>query len=239
MTSMKSSDGGEQRRRFLQTVASAAGVALAGCATATAAHGPDVQPGAAEEHEEAEVTPGEDLMQEHGVIERILLIYDEASRRLEQTVSFDLAVLASAAAIVRRFVEGYHEKLEEQLVFPRLQTAGRELELVAVLVRQHERGRQLTEDIIRGANAGPSPELANSLRSFGRMYRPHAAREDTVLFPAFRAVVGRSGYRELGEQFEHKEHELFGEHGFDEIVSQIAELERALGIFDLASFTPA
>jgi hypothetical protein len=33
--------------------------------------------------------------------------------------------------------------------------------------------------------------LAQTLRSFQRMYRPHAAREDTALFPAFRAVVGR------------------------------------------------
>ena len=43
---------------------------------------------------------------------------------------------------------------------------------------------------------------SRSLRAFGRMYRPHAAREDTVLFPAFRDVVGRAAYRELGEQFE-------------------------------------
>src|SRR5262249_44242197 len=42
---------------------------------------------------------------------------------------------------------------------------------------------------------------------------PHTAREDTVLFPAFREVVGRAGYRELGERFEDKEHELFGEPG--------------------------
>jgi hypothetical protein len=69
------------------------------------------------------------------------------------------------------------------------------------------------------------------------MYRPHAAREDTVLFPAFRDVVGRSGYRELGEQFEDKEHEIFGERGFDDTVAEVARLEMGLGIGDLAKFT--
>ena len=69
------------------------------------------------------------------------------------------------------------------------------------------------------------------------MYRPHAAREETVLFPAFREVVGRSGYRELGEEFEEKEHQLFGERGFEHNVSEIARLEAALGIHDLARFT--
>jgi hypothetical protein len=70
------------------------------------------------------------------------------------------------------------------------------------------------------------------------MYRPHAAREDTVLFPAFREVVGGAAYRELGEQFEHQEHARFGEHGFENAVAEVARLEGALGIGDLAQFTP-
>ena len=189
-------------------------------------------------NEEAEVTPGEDLMQEHGVLERILIIYDEAARRIEKNEQFDLAVLTSAAGIVRRFVEDYHEKLEEQFVFPRLQTARREIDLVAVLLRQHQRGRQVTDDVVRRAGAGASPELAQALRSFARMYRPHAAREDTVLFPAFRGIVGRAGYRELGEQFEDKEHELFGKQGFENTVAEVARVEATLGIGDLARFTP-
>lgn len=134
-------------------------------------------------------------------------------------------------------MEGYHEKLEEQFVFPRLKTARREVELVAILLRQHQRGRQLTDDILR--QGAPTPELAVLLRRFVRMYRPHAAREDTVLFPAFREIVGRAGYRELGEQFEDKEHALFGEHGFERTVTEVAGLETVLGIGDLAKFTPA
>jgi len=41
----------------------------------------------------------------------------------------------------------------------------------------------------------------------------------------------------MGEQFEDKEHQLFGEHGFENIVAEIARLEAALGIGDLAQFT--
>lgn len=187
---------------------------------------------------EAEVTPGEDLMQEHGVLERILLVYDEAARRIESNETVDLTAIIGAASIVRRFVEEYHEKLEEKFVFPRLQSAQREVELVAVLLRQHERGRQVTEEIVKKANAGARLELAALLRGFARMYRPHAAREDTVLFPAFRTVVGKDAYRELGEQFEDEEHRRFGEHGFETTVAEIAKLEAVLGIADLARFTP-
>ncbi|HEU4577405.1 MAG TPA: hemerythrin domain-containing protein [Polyangiaceae bacterium] len=231
----------ERRRTFLRAAAAAAGIAVAGCATAHAAAGEPAaggkEKGEGEAGEEAEVTPGEDLMQEHGLIERVLLIYDEGARRIESGESFDLAVITGAAGIVRRFVEDYHERQEEQSVFPRLQAAGREGELVATLIQQHERGRQVTEQIVRRAGQGASPELAQLLRSFARMYRPHAAREDTVLFPAFREVVGRSGYEELGEQFEDNEHKLLGEHGFEGTVAEVAKLEQSLGIADLAKFT--
>jgi hemerythrin-like domain-containing protein len=228
----------EDRRQFLQTALSATGLALVGCTRARETRGGEEEMNEGEDGE-AEVTPGEDLMQEHGVLERILLVYDEAIGRIERSAALDGTIVAKAAGIVRRFVEDYHEKLEEEFVFPRLEAAAREVDLVAVLRHQHARGRELTDAIIRSAGGSSGRELAPLLQRFGRMYRPHAAREDTVLFPAFRDVVGRAAYRELGEEFEEKEHELFGEHGFQAVVSDVADLERALGIHDLASFTPA
>jgi hypothetical protein len=42
----------------------------------------------------------------------------------------------------------------------------------------------------------------------------------------------------LGEDFEKKEHQLFGEDGFEKMVDRVASIERALGIYDLAQFTP-
>jgi hemerythrin-like domain-containing protein len=191
-------------------------------------------------NEEAEVTPAEDLMQEHGVVERIVLIYDEGARRIDAGAALDLGVLAEAADLVKRFVEDYHEKSEEEFVFPRLEAARREVELVSVLRRQHERGRELTTHIAALSRAGsPSRELAGLLRAFGGMYRPHAAREDTVLFPAFRELLGDDAYRELGEKFEDREHQRFGEHGFERVVADLAKLEQRFAIADLAKFTPA
>lgn len=106
------------RRAFLRTVGCVAGIALTGC-VATRKKAGELN----NAEQEAEVTPGEDLMQEHGVLERILLIYDEAARRIESSEHLDPAVIVSAAGIIRRFVEDYHEKLEEHVVFPRFQTA--------------------------------------------------------------------------------------------------------------------
>src|SRR4051812_5940085 len=112
--------GFEKRRKFLCSIA-AGGDALAGWATRTKARPAGASADVSgDNHEEAEVTPGEDLMQEHGVLERILLVYDEVVRRIARAEAFDPALLTNAAGIVRRFVEDYHEKTEEQFVFPRL-----------------------------------------------------------------------------------------------------------------------
>ena len=55
------------------------------------------------------------------------------------------------------------------------------------------------------------------------MYAPHEAREDTVLFPALHKVVSRSEYDALGEDFEKREHQLFGKEGFEGIVPHVAD----------------
>ena len=70
------------------------------------------------------------------------------------------------------------------------------------------------------------------------MYRPHEAREDTVLFPAFRKIVSKHEYDSLGEEFENNEQKLFGKDGFETMVNKVADIERGLGIYELQQFTP-
>ncbi len=230
----------DSRRGFLR-LAGGAGMLLS---AAPAMSGARAQPRGGEAKGEEDVSPAEDLMREHGVLERVLLIYDEAIRRLDGRQELDPVVLTGSAAIVRRFIEDYHEKLEEDALFPRFERARILVELVATLRAQHQAGRRLTDRIRELAprvalkasvEHGP---LAQVLGQFIRMYRPHAAREDTVLFPALRGIVSPVEYDAMGEAFEREEHRLFGEDGFEKVVDEVARLERQLGIEDLAQFTP-
>ena len=197
-----------------------------------------------EGEEEEEVSPAEDLMREHGVLKRVLLVYDEAIRRLTRNEDLPPEPVADAAKIVREFIEDYHEKLEEKYLFPRFEKAGTLVDLVRALREQHDAGRQVTDlamSLIKGGipkDAADRARLAESLRQFVRMYAPHEAREDTVLFPAFRQIVSKNEYDSLGEEFEKKEHELFGEDGFEKMVHRVANIEKALGIYALSEFTP-
>lgn len=235
-------DGLLRRTLVLATSSIGMSAVLGACARPrdAAAREPKQDGGAGEGDE---VTPGEDLMREHGVLRRVMFLYDEATRRLDGPEDVPGDVLLSAAGVVRRVIEDYHEKLEEDFLFPRFERAGKHTDLVAVLRRQHQAGRLVTADVLTLAREplreqAARARLADRLRAFNRMYRPHAAREDTVLFPALRALVGAKAYADLGEQFEEKEHRMLGDEGFEKAVAEVAELEAALGIADLASFTP-
>jgi hemerythrin-like domain-containing protein len=230
------------RRRFLQALASTTPLVLAGGfprlmeAQDKTSRGP-AGPG-------EDVSPAEDLMREHGVLRRILLIYTDSARRLEAGQDVTAEVFTSSAGIVRSFIEDYHEKLEEDFLFPRFRRAKRLVDLVDVLQEQHRAGRRLTEGTIRLAAslAQGRPEgrrsLAETLRQFIRMYEPHAAREDTVLFPALHEILTAAEYDRLGDDFEAKEHELFGAEGFEKMVDRVAAVEKSLGLYDLGQFTP-
>ena len=188
--------------------------------------------------EEDDVSTNEDLMREHGVLNRILIIYDEAIRRIQANEKFDPAIINKSAGLIKKFIEEYHEKLEEDHLFPRFEKAGKLVDLVKTLRTQHAAGRTLTNRIIANSGKGDLQAIRPDLASFIRMYRPHEAREDTVLFPALHSIVSKHEYDALGEQFDQIEHKTFGGDGFDIAVDQVTELEKQFGVYDLAQFTP-
>ena len=190
------------------------------------------------------VTPPEDLMREHGVLNRVLLVYEAALGKFARGEDFDVSVIAGGAGIVQEFIEGYHERNEEQQVFPRFRRAGQLVTLVDVLYQQHQAGRRLTDSILALVPSSRAPSddrtrLVDCLHAFIGMYRPHEAREDTELFPKLRAVVSAHEFDAMAEDFEKDEHRKFGQDGFEAMVAQVAALEKALGINDLVKVTPS
>src|SRR5690606_14943818 len=103
---------------------------------------------------------------------------------------FPPVAVIDSANIIRNFIEDYHEKLEENYLFPRLKKANTQVELVDVLKIQHQKGRIITDKVFNLAKSNfksddDKKQLRSYLYSFIRMYSPHEAREDTILFPAF------------------------------------------------------
>lgn len=190
------------------------------------------------------VTAPEDLMKEHGVLNRCLLIYEEGMRRIQRNDDVSPEVFNHTAQLIRTFVEEYHEKNEEKYIFPEFERAGKLVELVEILKTQHRAGRAVTEQIIllstpdRFQIRHNQAQLVAACASFIRMYRPHEAREDTVLFPALRTILKPEQVASLGDRMEEDEHKILGDEGFERNVDQVSTIEKQLGIYDLPQFTP-
>lgn len=197
------------------------------------------------EEEALEVTATEDLMREHGILRRALLVYQESTVKLRQdAASVPPDALEKVANLFRVFGEDYHErKLEEVYIFPTVKKApGAAASYIDVLSQQHTRGREITDYVLsitksdRIASNSVEP-LAKALDAFVRMYQHHAAIEDTVIFPAWKSATGQTELDELGEKFEEIEHEQFGEDGYETALKRMEEIESSLGLSNLEMFT--
>jgi hemerythrin-like domain-containing protein len=201
--------------------------------------------GYAREQKKEDVGAVEDLMREHGVIRRAILVYRNSARELRAGKKLDPQALRRTANLMRTFGEDYHErKLEEAHIFPAVKKAGGSAAgYVDVLLAQHRRGREITDYVLDSASKGrvggdPGP-MAAALEGFELMYAHHTAREDTIVFPAWKKTMSEKQLDEMGEKFEDIERQQFGKDGFDDAVEQISEIETALGMADIAQFTAA
>lgn len=198
----------------------------------------------AREHGADDVSATEDLMREHGVLRRILVIYREGARRLRAGSALDAGAIAGAATLFRTFGEDYHEhKLEEEHIFPSvLRAGGAASALVGPLLAQHRRGREINLFLVEQCRTGRvasarTAAVADALDGFARMYEEHSALEDTIVFQTWKKALGPRALDETGELFERIEREQFRGDGFELALAEVDRIERRFGLSDLAGFT--
>ncbi|HEY6823024.1 MAG TPA: hemerythrin domain-containing protein [Steroidobacteraceae bacterium] len=163
----------------------------------------------AQDKEALETGANEDLMREHGILRRALFVYAEASHRARIAPgTLPLPQLLATAQLFRSFGEEYHERqLEEQYIFPVVRRRDAQAaQFVDVLHAQHQPGRDITAYIVRVAQRArlapaDAQPLAGALDGLVAMYGPHAAREDTDLFPVWKKAIGARAYAEMASRW--------------------------------------
>jgi hypothetical protein len=109
---------------------------------------------------------------------------------------------------------------------------------------QHERSTASGTDHVLAVTNSPRISTANAeplakvFESFVLTYENHAAREDTIVFPAWKKNFSTKQLDEISDQFEDIEHKMFGKDGFMDAEKEISSIEGALGFADLSQFTP-
>jgi hypothetical protein len=104
-------------------------------------------------------------------------------------------------------------------------------------IAESRRRLVLTAGIVGSGLLLTSEGFTTAAAAFVLMYQNHAAREDTIVFPAWKEALSERQLREMGDKFEDTERQTFGKDGFEDAVKEIAQIEQTLGFADLAQFT--
>lgn len=218
------------RRHFLVFAGAAgAGLSLAGCSDSDRRS----EPGTAIEL----------LDRQHGVLRRAIAIMEEVRGGMDARMDLPPEILQGTIEVLRQHVD-FHHAMEEKYIYPVFSSANKMSGLIGVLREQHAAGAQLVE-FLRQLAADFSAKdlekrrtLGSAVHHFGRMYRAHSDREDTVLFPTLHSLVTAGEYAKFGKSLLDEEAKLLGRDNFAETVQKLAGIEDILGMGDLSAFTP-
>ena len=187
-------------------------------------------------------TVSEGLMFEHSIIQRLMGIYEECADRLAGGRELPPGVVTNAGVLADEFVENYHEAWEEGHLYAPFRGTGALTDVIRVMTRQHRVGRRLVQRTIflsgkESGEAAVRDELAELCRAYPRMYRAHAAREDTVLLPNSEVIGGAEMYAALHRAMMAFRRSRLGTLNLNGVLSDVKDLEDQLGIRDLDHYT--
>jgi hemerythrin-like domain-containing protein len=130
-------------------------------------------------------------MSEHRVIERMLAVLEAQLDVMAETRAADPAFIDVAVDFIRTYADRCHHGKEEDILFRRL--AGKPLDgdladVMAGLVADHVRGRQMTRSLVeantryRSGDGKALGEIESCVRALAEFYPVHIAKEDRHFF---------------------------------------------------------
>ena len=158
------------------------------------------------------------LMEEHRIIEGVLVSLEAAASRLDAGQPVRTGFFVDAADFIKGFADGCHHRKEEGVLFPAMEAAGlpRQGGPIQVMLAEHEEGRRLTRGIreaaerLQGGQPQAKVQLVSSAQSYVALLRQHIAKEEQILFPMADQVLDATRQAEVIEAFERIEHEETG-----------------------------
>ena len=158
------------------------------------------------------------LMEEHGVIQRVIAALEIAAQRTEQGQSLPPDFFIDAADFIKGFADGCHHKKEEGVLFKAMVAHGMPAESgpIGVMLAEHEQGRAYTRAMreaaqkLKAGDETARQAVVLNARGYAGLLRQHISKENDVLFPMANRVIPHAEYDQVDEGFEHIEHEETG-----------------------------
>lgn len=149
------------------------------------------------------------LRQEQEPILLMLDLADEVLREIERGGRVAPETLAGLSEFFRLFAERFHNRKEEDLLFPLLEQKGvpRKGGCIGVMLAEHEQGRTLIRQMTAAADAygeGDAEAViswAEAGRNYTTLLRQHIHREGHALYSMAESLLSEAEQNELVEAF--------------------------------------
>jgi hemerythrin-like domain-containing protein len=153
------------------------------------------------------------LVEEHGLILRMLAILERKAELTARGVDTDYRFYLTAVDFIRNYADRFHHAKEEDVLFEALVVNGmpRANSPVAAMLLEHDQGRAFVKALEEAATEalagqpGHDRAIADNALGYLNLLREHISREDGILYPLAERVIPEgvrdaiiAGYRQAG-----------------------------------------
>jgi len=133
------------------------------------------------------------LMIEHRLIERMLLVIEDVLGKIESKHRVDPVFVDIAVDFIRVYADRTHHGKEEDILFRELNNkplTAKDRQIMKELIEEHVFGRQTTKALIdantryRNGDDAALADIAATLQTLIDFYPKHIEKEDKVFFPS-------------------------------------------------------
>lgn len=150
------------------------------------------------------------LTEEHRLILRAMNVAEKMAAAFEKDASVRENDARALLDFIANFADSFHHKKEEDVLFKWMGERGFPVEggPIAVMLAEHDIGREFSANAMAALNAPPSPEslsiLTLNLRNFAAHLRQHIFKEDNILYPMAVRLCDADGETAILKRYEEK-----------------------------------
>jgi hemerythrin-like domain-containing protein len=157
-----------------------------------------------------QMTPTEILSDEHRLIVAVLDSLEEAAEHLDSGDAVSPEYFLDAAEFVAGFADRCHHAKEEDILFVAMTAIGmpRDSGPVAVMLREHDEGRQYTAafrsaaEQMKSGDGSAAADVVCNVFNYVYLMREHINKEDNVLFPMAAQIIPADTMQQVSSDFQ-------------------------------------
>lgn len=172
------------------------------------------------------------LVHEHDLIERFLVIIQEAANALESKPDFSLEPFDQTVEFIQTFADKFHHGKEEVILFKYMEQKGMSVDdgPIGVMLYEHTVARGFTDGManainkVRSGDNSAIPVLIKNASNYAELLSQHIAKENNILYPMGNRIFSDEEQESLRLEF-YVKNENLGKGTHERFQQLVVELE--------------